>query len=154
MLGRPKVGTYSSCSLSLLLCTSFCTWLWIVTDTGHLQGWTCHLEWFKANIPPCLDGTCSNRKLCSLDYPIHFEHIESVASKPRLFKRLLSSFLPSRSHCNETCLDSKTCWGRTCELPRRIRSNRSSVLKQEAETSMFETASQDPERFEPHIAML
>jgi hypothetical protein len=77
-----------------------------ITNTRHLHGWTCHLQWYdKYKVPPCLEGC--NSRICSPgdeeDAELPLEQGEKLPSKlPRLLGVLLS-WCPQTSRCKGTC---------------------------------------------------
>jgi len=67
-----------------------------LTNTGHLQGWTCHLRWFllEADFWPCVDDWTCDRNICSTDDPGKCDYSEDFPCKqPLLLRMILSGVL-------------------------------------------------------------
>jgi hypothetical protein len=137
-----------------------------LTNTGHLRGWMCHLNWYEEKFPPCVDGNCP-RKICEADDPRNVGQIERIkqiektnevedAEKKHSFgwRILIFWMLSRRSRCNGTCfgpqycdeqqvgIESKVlegprfCIGDRCEFGGRPHSNRSSSSSSDSKSGL------------------
>ena len=107
--------------ISVFLCCCVYWGLDRMTDTGHKQGWTCHLKWFCEGLAPCMGNDC-NRKTCSPDsFPktMASKPIQEIADKRPFFLRFLFFWYPSRSECLGSC-GGGACSVATSHNPRRF----------------------------------